>query len=149
MQTFLSPPAHALRAIDICTSRACPPPHRCTLHTLGIALQSQEEGHCLSLPPPSWGREGSHTEELILTLCLNSVFSSKVMVSALAITGMIFTTLLRCFMNSRSKGRRLHPKKEQRGRGQFIHLAFHASDSQHHIINETSIVQTPIAATML
>lgn len=42
------------------------------------------------------------------------------MVSALAITGMMFTTLLRCFMNSRSKGRKLHPKKEQDGRAHFL-----------------------------
>lgn len=42
-----------------------------------------------------------------LTLCLNSDFSSTVMVSALAMTGMTLTTLLRCFMNSRSSGRKL------------------------------------------
>lgn len=90
------------------------------MHTLGTALQSQEEGYHSFLPPPSQGRKGSHPEEEILTLCLNSVFSSKVMVSALAITGMMFTTLLRCFMNSRSKGRKLQPKKEQDGRGHFL-----------------------------
>lgn len=45
-----------------------------------------------------------------LTLCLNSDFSSRVMVSALAMTGMMFTTLLRCFMNSRSRGRKLEPR---------------------------------------
>lgn len=51
------------------------------------------------------------------------------MVSALAITGMMFTTLLRCFMNSRSKGRRLQPKREQHGRGHFTLLAINPSDS--------------------
>lgn len=90
------------------------------MHTLGTALQFQEEGYHSFLPPPSQGRKGSHPEEEILTLCLNSVFSSKVMVSALAITGMMFTTLLRCFMNSRSKGRKLQPKKEKDGRGHFL-----------------------------
>lgn len=99
------------------------------VHALGTVLQSQEEGYCSFLPPPSWVREGSHAREEILTLCLNSVFSSKVMVSALAITGMMFTTLLRCFMNSRSKGRRLQPKREQHGRGHFTRLAFYPSDS--------------------
>lgn len=87
------------------------------------------EGYHSFLPPPRWGREGSHAGEEVLTLCLNSVFSSKVMVSALAITGMMFTTLLRCFMNSRSKGRRLQPKKEQHGSGHFTLLAFHPSGS--------------------
>lgn len=47
----------------------------------------------------------------LLTLCLNSDFSSRVMVSALAMTGMMFTTLLRCFMNSRSRGRKLRPRE--------------------------------------
>lgn len=47
----------------------------------------------------------------LLTLCLNSDFSSRVMVSALAMTGMMFTTLLRCFMNSRSRGRKLGPRE--------------------------------------
>lgn len=96
---------------------------RWTLRALGTELQSQQKGYGSSLPSPSQGREGSHAEGEILTLCLNSVFSSKVMVSALAITGMMFTTLLRCFMNSRSKGRRLQPKKEQHGRGHFTLLA--------------------------
>lgn len=99
-----------------------------SVHALGTALLSQE-GHCSFLPLPSQGREGSHTGEEILTLCLNSIFSSKVMVSALAITGMMFTTLLRCFMNSRSKGRRLQPKREQHGRGHFTLLDIHPSDS--------------------
>lgn len=100
-----------------------------SVHALGTPLQSQEEGYHSFLPSPSQGREGSHAGEEILTLCLNSVFSSKVMVSALAITGMMFTTLLRCFMNSRSKGRRLQPKREQHGRGHFTLLTFHPSDS--------------------
>lgn len=47
----------------------------------------------------------------LLTLCLNSDFSSRVMVSALAMTGTMFTTLLRCFMNSRSRGRKLGPRE--------------------------------------
>lgn len=47
----------------------------------------------------------------LLTLCLNSDFSSRVMVSALAMTGTMFTTLLRCFMNSRSRGRKLRPRE--------------------------------------
>lgn len=49
----------------------------------------------------------------LLTLCLNSDFSSRVMVSALAMTGMMFTTLLRCFMNSRSSGRKLRPREDR------------------------------------
>lgn len=93
------------------------------MSALWTELQSQQKGYGSFLPSPSQGREGSHAVGEILTLCLNSVFSSKVMVSALAITGMMFTTLLRCFMNSRSKGRRLQPKKEQHGRGQFTLLA--------------------------
>lgn len=107
-----------------------------SVHALGAAVQSQEEEYCSFLPPPSWGREGYHAGEKILTLCLNSVFSSKVMVSALAITGMMFTTLLRCFMNSRSKGRRLQPKREQHRRGHslpsspFILVTLPASEPQ-------------------
>lgn len=56
----------------------------------------------------AWGQE---KEKRPLTLCLNSDFSSRVMVSALAMTGMMFTTLLRCFMNSRSRGRKLGPRE--------------------------------------
>lgn len=67
------------------------------------------------------GREGStrggkRTEKTQLTLCLNSDFSSRVMVSALAMTGMMFTTLLRCFMNSRSSGRKLGPREGRKVR---------------------------------
>lgn len=115
-----------LRATDSYIFRAVPhlPTNPSwTLRALGTELQSQQKRYGSSLPSPRQEREGSHAEGEILTLCLNSVFSSKVMVSALAITGMMFTTLLRCFMNSRSKGRRLQPKKEQHGRGHFTLLA--------------------------
>lgn len=59
------------------------------------------------------GRKGWEQERGrgLLTLCLNSDFSSRVMVSALAMTGMMLTTLLRCFINSRSRGRRLGPRE--------------------------------------
>lgn len=59
------------------------------------------------------GRLGGGRRRGRLTLCLNSDFSSSVMVSALAMTGMMFTTLLRCFMNSRSRGRKLGPEKAE------------------------------------
>lgn len=89
----------------------------------------QQEGYSSCLPSPSRGREGPHAGAEILTLCLNSIFSSRVMVSALAITGMMFTTLLRCFMNSRSRGRRLQPKKEQHEGVTSTLLALHPGDS--------------------
>lgn len=52
------------------------------------------------------------SDKEILTLCLNSIFSSRVMVSALAMTGMMFTTLLKCFINSISKGRKLWSRRK-------------------------------------
>ena len=64
------------------------------------------------LDPKGRGKHGDRKRRKgLLTLCLNSDFSSRVMVSALAMTGMMFTTLLRCFMNSRSRGRKLGPRE--------------------------------------
>jgi len=107
--------------------RTYPPAQRQTLR-MPWGLSCHPTSKLIS-PTSTRHVERSHAGEEILTLCLNSIFSSKVMVSALAITGMMFTTLLRCFMNSRSKGRRLHPKREQHGRGHFTLLAFRPSDS--------------------
>lgn len=72
-------------------------------------LQQSRIGHGLD---QRRGRQGGDRRRRrgLLTLCLNSDFSSRVMVSAFAITGMMFTTLLRCLMNSRSRGRKLRPE---------------------------------------
>jgi hypothetical protein len=91
----------------------------------GVRVENWSTGEVEDMADRRWfgprGEEGStrgrkRTERSQLTLCLNSDFSSRVMVSALAMTGMMFTTLLRCFMNSRSSGRKLGPREGRKVR---------------------------------
>lgn len=65
------------------------------------------------------------------TFFLKKSLSSKVSVSALAMTGTMFTTLLRRLMNSTSRGRRLRREEEEEkyGRESSVKLSVTQSSS--------------------
>lgn len=79
------------------------------VHADGVGLQVLLDLGDTGLEPGLGGTRGSPGAPWgpVLTLCLNSARSSRVSVSALAITGTTLTILLSRRMNSRSSGRSL------------------------------------------
>ena len=69
-----------------------------------------------------------------LTVFLNSLHSSGVIVSALATRGMMFTLSCNLFINSTSKGFRLEERKQRQGQSSgemFVEMAFLAKSTHY------------------
>lgn len=85
--------------------------HLFILSTLWSAPAGQvsHTANTMQLPRPS--NACKHTS---LTVFLKESLSSRVSVSALAMTGTMLTTLLRCLINSTSRGLRLEDEKDNK-----------------------------------